>query len=234
MNAPDPTPRVDPGRRVRAREELDALVVNTELTLISIIQGCALYWIINSAFVHFTADGMQYWPHIAAGLVIILLFWSRALLHTFTLIRWPLEFGHNFLYVVCTFCESVMFTQLADPLRWHLWGAIFWGLATFLFAFDMRMIHERMEEESGPDSTELYRILEKEQAINIKFVLPGATIFHAAAWAALAQWPEFFLAGKGHVILGFVQLLGLAAYQAYVLGFFAKIAPLVLAHRQEE
>ncbi|MEK8024112.1 MAG: hypothetical protein AAB229_09940 [Candidatus Hydrogenedentota bacterium] len=225
---------VDPGRKIRAREEMDGLVINTELTLISIIQGSALYWVINGGFMHFNRAGVQYWPYIASGLLIILLFWSRALIHTFTLIRWPIEYGHNFLYIVCTFVESVMFTQLADPAAWHLWGMIFWGTVSFLFWFDMRMIHERMREKSGPRSVELYRILETEQVLNMKFVMPGVTIFYAASWAAIGHWPVYFIEEKGHQVLGWLQLLSLSVYQGYVLWFFKRITTLILEHRQEE
>jgi hypothetical protein len=34
------------------------------------------------------------WPYVLSGMIIILVFWSRVVLHILTVIRWPLEFGH--------------------------------------------------------------------------------------------------------------------------------------------
>ena len=79
-----------------SRNELDAMVVNIELTLVSIIQGVALSFLAENARVALAGRLWTAAPYVLAGLLIILLFWSRSLIHTLTLIRWPLEFGHNF------------------------------------------------------------------------------------------------------------------------------------------
>ena len=65
------------------------------------------------------------WPYVANGLLVILLFWSRSIPHTLTLIRWPLEFAHNFLYITCTLIEAITFTDLTDPIRWYALTATF-------------------------------------------------------------------------------------------------------------
>ena len=83
--------------RIDSRNELDAMVVNVELTLSSIVQGVALSFLADSARTVLTAGMASAWPYVITGLLIILLFWSRSLIHTLTLIRWPLEFGHNCL-----------------------------------------------------------------------------------------------------------------------------------------
>ena len=79
-----------------SRRDLDSNVVNIELTLASIIQGVALYFLTENAR---TALSLNNWPallYLSAGLCIIFIFWSRSIIHTLTLIKWPLEFGHNF------------------------------------------------------------------------------------------------------------------------------------------
>ncbi len=78
------------------RRELDSVVVNIELTLVSIIQGVALFFLTDNAR---ALMSMRHWDallYVAAGLCVIFVFWSRSVIHTLTLIRWPLEFGHNF------------------------------------------------------------------------------------------------------------------------------------------
>lgn len=95
-----------------SRAELDGVVVNIELTLASIVQGLALSFLAPAAGALLSRDKMEAWPYAAVALLIILLFWSRALIHTLTLIRWPLEFVHNFFYFGCALAEV-----LASTLR---------------------------------------------------------------------------------------------------------------------
>src|SRR6201984_2013897 len=109
--------------RRATRHELDSLVVNIELTLGSIIQGVSLSVLTESARAPLGDLRFDQWPYVLNGLLIILLFWSRSVAHTLTLIRWPLEFGHNFFYIACTLVEGVTFTDLTDPLRWYAFNA---------------------------------------------------------------------------------------------------------------
>src|SRR5439155_998587 len=67
-----------------SRRELDSTVVNIELTLVSIIQGVALYFLTENAR---TALSLNNWPallYISAGLCVIFIFWSRSIIHTLT------------------------------------------------------------------------------------------------------------------------------------------------------
>ena len=84
-----------------ARAELDSMVVEIELTLVRIIQGVALTSLIENADSVISESRFFFWPYVVAGLLVIFVFWSRAILHIITVIRWPLEFGHNFLYIAC-------------------------------------------------------------------------------------------------------------------------------------
>jgi len=92
-----------------SRRELDAMVVEIELTLTSIVQGVALYFLIENARNVLSIQQSVFWPYVAVGLLVILIFWSRSVVHTLTLIRWPLEFGHNFFYIACALGESLLF-----------------------------------------------------------------------------------------------------------------------------
>ena len=96
-----------------ARSELDCMGLQIELNLGSIMQGVALFFLIDNARVVLTDQDIAYWLYIPAGLVVIFVFWSRSILHTLTVVRWPLEFGHNFLYVTCALFEALLFTKLS-------------------------------------------------------------------------------------------------------------------------
>ena len=80
-----------------SRSELDAMIAHIELTLVSIIQGVALTVLIEASREPIAKLDWKMWPYVLSGLIIILVFWSRVVLHILTVIRWPLEFGHNFL-----------------------------------------------------------------------------------------------------------------------------------------
>src|SRR6266496_6538714 len=108
-----------------SRRELDAMIVEIELTLTSIVQGVALYFLIENARNVLSIQQSVFWPYVAVGLLVILIFWSRSVVHTLTLIRWPLEFGHNFFYIVCALGESLLFTRLSNPRAWFALGAFY-------------------------------------------------------------------------------------------------------------
>ncbi|HEV2095453.1 MAG TPA: hypothetical protein VGQ82_03025, partial [Chthoniobacterales bacterium] len=93
----------------RPREELDAIVVNIELTLASIIQGVALYFLTENARAVLSLHNWPTFLYVGAALCVIFIFWSRSIIHTLTVIKWPLEFGHNFFYIACALGEAILF-----------------------------------------------------------------------------------------------------------------------------
>ena len=56
-----------------SRKELDSMVVEIELTLCSIIQGVALYFLVENARAVVSMGQVSAWPYVATGLIIILL-----------------------------------------------------------------------------------------------------------------------------------------------------------------
>src|SRR5438270_14049229 len=155
------------------RSQLDSMIVEIELTLVSIIQGVALTVLIESSRDVITDLKFIYWPYVLAGLLVIFIFWSRAVLHIITLIRWPLEFGHNFLYIACALVEAILFAQLGRPANWFGFGAAFIAIGWTLFVYDLRLIHARMRDSPGESSNLLYARVLWDQRMNIAVLLPG-------------------------------------------------------------
>ena len=141
------------------RAELDEVIVNIELTLASIVQGLALSFLAEKANTVLSNGPATAWPYIGAAFLTILLFWSRALIHTLTLIRWPLEFVHNFFYFLCALVEVLAFQHLTDPFMWFVLNAVFAAIVWGLFVHDLRIIRLRAEDSVGPSSSRLYRIV---------------------------------------------------------------------------
>jgi hypothetical protein len=216
-----------------AQSELDSLVVNIELTLISIIQGVALSFLADNSRDVLVGLQLAFWPYALTGLLTILLFWSRSLVHTLTVIRWPLEIGHNFIYIASTLIETVAFTQLTNVLYWYALNTLFGLMIWMLFVLDLRMIRRRIADSQGPSGSKLYAIVEREQFFNIKIFIPGVVIFNFLAVIAVRTWPGFWVERGGHVIIAWVQMLGALGYLAYVMRFFSRISPLIVGTRQE-
>src|SRR6266446_647166 len=175
-----------------ARSDLDAMVVEVELTLVSIIQGVALTVLIENAYRAIAEPQLFFWPYVIAGLLVIFVFWSRAVLHIITVIRWPLEFGHNFLYIACALVEAVLFAQITKPASWFGFGAAFIAIGWSLFVYDLRLIRARMGDSAGPISNQLSARVLRDQWLNIAVLLPGMFLLNLFCALAIAHWPKQF------------------------------------------
>jgi hypothetical protein len=216
-----------------SRSELDEVIVNIELTLASIVQGLALSFLADNTNAVLSNGPATAWPYVAAAFLTILLFWSRALIHTLTLIRWPLEFVHNFFYFGCALVEVLAFKYLSDPFMWFALNAVFAALVWALFMHDLRIIRLRKKDSVGPSSFRLYAIVEADQWLNIRFVVPGLFFFALASAIAVKMAPEFFLVRHGHLLLVACQGVALLVYLACVVRSFVAITPLISATRAE-
>jgi len=215
------------------RRELDSIVIGVELTLASIVQGVALFFLIDNTRVVFSLHQSAFWIYAVAGLLIILIFWSRSIVHTLTLIRWPLEFGHNFFYITCAMGESLLFTRLSNPRAWFAIGALYAAIVWLLFIYDLRLVRARERDSAGEVSNQLYLLVKRDQRLNIFLLVPGLFLLNGVSAISIQLWPEFFSARGGHVWLAAIQFIALAIYLLYVLRFFKTLVPLITRARQE-
>jgi len=216
-----------------ARSELDSMVVEIELTLVSIIQGVALTVLIENAHAVIAERQLFFWLYVVAGLFVIFVFWSRAVLHIITVIRWPLEFGHNFLYIACALIEAILFAQLGKPASWFGFGAAFIAIGWTLFVYDLRLIYARMRDSAGEASNRLSARVLRDQWLNIAVLLPAVFLLNFSSAVLIRTWPEVFLMRNAHVWLIAVQVLGFAGYLIYVVRFYISLAPLIVEARHE-
>jgi hypothetical protein len=216
-----------------ARSELDTTILGIELTLVSIIQGVALAVLIESASDILATGQFYLWPYVIAGLLTIFIFWSRAILHIITVIRWPLEFGHNFLYIACALVEALLFAQVSRPSHWFACGVAFVAIGWALFFYDLRLIRTRMRDSAGEASDRLGRFVLRDQWLNIGGLLPALLLFNGACAYFIQACPDFFIRRGGHLWLIALQVVIFTGYLSYVVKFYAKIAPLIVQARAE-
>src|SRR6201997_929808 len=221
MNLPD-----------EARRELDSVVVNIELTLVSIIQGVALFFLTDNARGLLLKEHADAFLYIAAGLCVIFIFWSRSVIHTLTLIRWPLEFGHNFFYIACALGEAILFSHLDNPLAWFQLSAVFAGIVWLLFIYDMRLIHARIVESRDDSERGLYARARSDQLLNIRVLVPLLIALNLVSAFVILRWPDLLITGARHIWLISAQLLCFIGYLFYTSRYFSAIAPLLLQNRR--
>lgn len=207
--------------------ERDRLIMTIELTLISIIQGVALFFLTDNSREVIIERQYLFWPYVLTGLVIIFLFWSRSIIHTLTVIRWPLEFGHNFLYITCTLIQAVTFTQVSHPIRWFAMNVVFSFSIWLLFVWDLRMIRLRSQERADPSHRELYEIVKKDQLRNIWFLMPTTVFFNALSAWLIKTRADFFINQNGHVVIAGLQFLSAFGYLWFGVRFFRRISGLI-------
>jgi len=213
------------------RRELDSTVINIELTLVSIIQGVALFFLTDNARAVMSERHWSGLLYVAAGLCVIFIFWSRSVIHTLTLIRWPLEFGHNFFYIACALGEAILFSRLDNPLAWFQLSTAYAGIVWLLFIYDMRLIRARIAESRADSERTLYACARSDQLLNIRLLAPLLIALNLLSAFVIWRWPQFFIARAGHIWLISIQLLSFIGYLFYTSRYFSAIAPLVLRSR---
>ena len=206
-----------------SRSELDAMIADIELTLVSIIQGVALTVLIEASREPIAKLDWKMSPYVALGFdyypgLLVACCAAHSYGHTLA----SSEFGHNFLYVACALVEAFSFAQLGNPARWFSFVAAFLGVGWLLFAYDLRMIRMRVRDRTGEASNRLYALVTRDQWFNIGLLLPAFFLVNVACAVAIHLQPEFFLAQDGHIWLIALQLIAFAGYLSYVVIFLCQ------------
>ncbi|HEV7906189.1 MAG TPA: hypothetical protein VGO96_20275, partial [Pyrinomonadaceae bacterium] len=144
-----------------------------------------------------------------------------------------LEFPHNFLYIASTMLEVIIFTQLESPVYWFALSAVYGCIIWILFAVDLRMIRRRLEELNKEAAQALLVVVEREQITNVRFLMPMTVVFSAGVALTIHQWPNFFLTRGWHVLFALLQLIFAGGYLAYVMRYYKRLLPLMVAAQYE-
>ena len=189
-----------PSHRRAAKTQLDSTVVGIELTLISIIQGLALGVLATAAIAPLIGFQWMVWPYIATGLLVILIFWSRSLIHTLSFIGWPLEFGHTFIYFAATLIEAVALSQVADPERWFALNALYAAAVWGLYAWDLRVVRKHAGDFQSLGERALLDDIVRDQRLNIVWMMPMAVAFQTLSWWLVHAYPQWFVDHHWHLL----------------------------------
>ncbi len=194
-------------RRREAKNQLDNTVVGIELTLISIIQGLALGVLVAGAVQPLMQLQWQVLPYVLTGLLVILIFWSRSLIHTLSFIGWPLEFGHTFIYFGATLIEAAALSQVGNPEQWFALNALYAAAVWGLYIWDLRIVRRQAADFSTAEEQALLQDIIGDQRINIAVMMPLAVAFQGLSWWLVHAYPQTMLHEHWHLLLIGLTLL---------------------------
>ena len=208
-------------RSIITRQQLDGTVVDIEFLLIAVIQGLALTTLAVESEKVIGEGQWIYWPYMITGFVLILNFWSLAIVHSISFITWPFDLVHTLLYLLVAFIEVAAFAEITQPGMWFVFTFAFFLVSWFLYAWDLRMIRERQSDFlDSAAKTRLYEDIFRQQSNAVRFMLPPAILFHAAVVATLWLAPDVILGGDRHLIVVGAQLVsGLVFLAVIILGY---------------
>ncbi len=190
------------------KEKLDQFTLDIEFLLISVVQGVALGALAGAAAKPLNEMNIQYWPYILSGFLLILTFWSQAIIHSLSFIKWPLDLSHNFLYFLLGLIEFLAFANLTDPLRWFIFQLVFVLIASALYFVDLKLIlavSDRFKKTKA--QRELYMNILSEQLTEMKTLVPSGIIFNLFAVSLIWEFPEIFIERGFHIAIVMVQVL---------------------------
>lgn len=160
--------------------DLDQFVINIEFLLISVIQGVALSAVASGASAMITNGEYIQLLYALSALLIILIFWSQAIMHTLGFIRWPLDMFHNFLYFLVSLIEIMAFAVMDDPFRWFVFSSVFVAVSAVLYYYDLKMIHRSKSLLfQTKEGALLYEDLRAEQTRDLKLFVPIGIVANA-------------------------------------------------------
>lgn len=222
-----------------AHQRLNNLVIGTELTLISIVQGVALYFLADATKGVIDRGDTAAIPYAATGLLLILTVWSRSIMHALTIVRWPIEFVHSFLYIGIALGESLLFTSVGNPERWFLASTLLNVIVWFTYVFDLFMIDRAVRLRRGAGGVceraiSLYQEVRVDQKRKIKFIIPALILLNGAFCLCITKFPEIFIREGWHfAFIGF-QFFMFIGYIIINIKNFNALTPLILEAEDEE
>lgn len=212
------------------RQRFDTLATDIEFLLISVIQGLAIQMLAAASTNPLSTFQFEYWPYIISAFTLILLFWTQAILHAFSFIKWPIDIVHTFLYFLASFVEVLTFNQVANPFKWFVGGIFFMVTIVLLYVYDLSMIKKSEKNyQKTKVGKELYQHLYTEQVKEMKLFVPSALVFNVICATLIFVNPELFIDQKYHIILSSLQAIFSVGLLVSVVRMFKKRSELLVA-----
>lgn len=200
---------------------LDQTALDIEFLLISIIQGVALTTLAGAAMRPIEMLEWQSFPYIATGFLLILIFWSGAIIHALSFIDWPLDLNHTFLYFLASFFEVIAFSQVTHPLYWFIFILLFQIVAGVLYIYDLSLIKKHKTRFSGSSAMKkLFFHIFFQQEKELKIFVPFSILYSIVAITSVLIFSNLFIEKHYHLFFILGQfVLCLAVLKNAILSF---------------
>ncbi len=225
---------MNPSQQLRqnAQRNLSALVITIEFTLISVMIAVILTPLTERA-AHLLANlEFEYWLYIVSGLIFVLYIWTEVVSHSLSFVGWPIEFGHNLLYIVFAMVLAVQMNFLADPRGWFAMTCLNTFVAAVIVLYDRRVI-EKKQVDAQPREARLYAVALERQRGLVR-ILPLTLLNAIIPLALLVALPSIFVEQPGHLILVAIQILALLVLLIRTLRTFSTWSEPILLKAVEE
>lgn len=191
--------------------QLDQFALDIEFLVISVVQGVALGVLASTASQIIGDLQFEYWLYVLSGFILILNFWSQAIIHAVSFIKWPLDLIHNFLYFLASLIEVMAFSHMENPVKWFAFLSAFFVIASALYAYDLLLI-KKYQKSTNPAYQQLAEHIVKRQKLELGMVLVFAVLYNILSFFAIFSYSNFFIANRFHLILIAIQsIIGLSA-----------------------
>jgi hypothetical protein len=195
----------------RAADRLSEMVRSVEFTMISVIAGLLLFPLIESATPLVRGLRFEFWVYILTQISIVMFFWTALISHTMTFICWPIDIGHNLLYLVLFPTVGIEMHFMDDPRAFYPMLAVITFQGFVLTAYDLSLIRRRLKAARGA-AAELFAAVHSRQRTLVQLCFAGFLITIAMA-AVVSAFADLFVVRHLHVLLG----MGVLAYILFLV-----------------
>ena len=197
---------LDPGR-MSAERNLGQFSVTVEVTLISVMVGVVIFPLMDFATPLLRDLKFEYWPYILCGTVIVINVWAEVIVHTLSIVSWPLDIVRNALYIGTAVIIAILMHFLSDPRSWFTLSVLTALMVVLITWYDLRIIGRKQRAAVSPPARALFATLLKRQR---RSLAQGALYlaFNLVAIAFAFGMPEFFIEQRGHLLFITIQLIG--------------------------
>jgi hypothetical protein len=153
----------------------------------------------------------EFWVYILTQFSVIMFFWTALIAHALTFVGWPIDIGHNVLYLVIFPIVGIEMHFMGDPRAFYPMLVIITLSGVLLTAYDLSLIRRRRIDARGA-AAELYTAAHSRQK-TLVFLMRGVVLVTIVMALLVSAFPDFFVNRRMHVVLR----LGLLAYILFLV-----------------
>jgi len=194
-----------------AEQKLGDMATTIEFTMISIIAGLMLIPLIDAAAPLIYGLRVEYWIYIVVQLAAIMFFWTALISHALTFVRWPIDIGHNLLYLILFSLVGIEMHYISEPRAFYPMFTATAVVSAVLVAYDLSLVR-RLRKGAQGAAAELYDAAYSRQLM-LLYLTPGGLLITLIMSGLILAFPDVFVGQHMHVVLGF----GVLAYTVFLL-----------------